>query len=192
MYMKIDYKTNFSGYFHLLRAIQLLIKDKTLNFAQFGVYICLVAQADFDKRHKKTYGVIIRDDKEIASELGHDYTTIHKHRKDLIKKGLLIDKDGLTLVPNFHLFEHPLPYKLTKLKVPVAKLHYLFANPHVDLAVVQSIIAKLQETQPQISTNSSIVSSKGDLSSFESSYREDEVDPDEADREIEKARRERE
>lgn len=163
--MKVEYKTNFSGYIQLLRAIQLLIKDGTLNFTQFGVYICLVMQADYERRHKKTYGVIIRDDKEIARKLGCNYTTIHKHRKELIKKGLLIEKDGLTTVPNFHLFEYHIVWKLVKFKFPIAKLHHLFANPLISIEVVQSVIARLQEQQPQDTTISSNVSSKSDLGS---------------------------
>ena len=173
--MKIEYKTNFSGYLHMLRAVQLLIKDKTLNFTQFGVYVCLVAQADFDKRHKRTYGVIIRDDKEIAKELNCDYTTIHKHRKRLIKKGLLVEKDGLTSVPNFYLFEHPLVWKLVKYEFPVAKLQYLFAHPQVSIEIVQSIIAKLQKKQPQDTTNSSNLSSKGNLGSSQEGVNLDEI-----------------
>jgi len=173
--MKIGYKTNFSGYMHILRAIQLLIKDKTLNFTQFGVYICLVAQADFEKRHKRTYGIIIRDDKEIAGELNCDYTTIHKHRKALIKKGLLIEKDGLTSVPNFHLFEHPFVWKLVKYKLPIEKLHYLFANPQVSIDIVQSTIAELQEKQPQNATNSSNLSSNDNLSSSQEDINSDEI-----------------
>lgn len=170
----------------MLRAVQLLIKDKTLNFTQFGVYLCFVAQADFDKRHKRTYGVIIRDDKEIAKELDCDYTTIHKHRKTLIKKGLLIEKDGITSVPNFYLFEHPLVWKLVKLKYPVEKLHYLFANPQVSIETIQTVIAKLQEKQPQDATNSSSISSKGDLHSSQ-----ENIDVDEVDKEIEKQKSER-
>lgn len=189
MNMKIVYRTNFSGYLHILRAIQLLIKDKTLNLTQFGAYICFVAQADFEKRHKKTYGVIIRDDKEIAKELGCDYTTVHKHRKALIKKGLLIEKDGLTSVPNFYLFEHPLVWKLVKYKFPIAKLHYLFAHPQVSIDLLQSIIAKLQGKQPQDTTNSSNISSKGDLGSSQGSH--DELDMDKIADEIEKQNDER-
>jgi hypothetical protein len=187
--MKISYKTNFSGYLHILRAIQLLIKDKTLNFTQFGVYICLIAQADFEKRHKRTYGAITRDDREIAKELGCDYTTIHKHRKDFIKKGLFIERDGLTVVPNFHLFEYHIVWKLTKLQYPVAKLHHLFANPQIGIEIVQSIIAKLQEQQPQNNTNSSSFSSKGNLYSSQDNPQE-EIDLDEADKGIERLQKE--
>lgn len=183
--MKINYKTNFSGYIHMLRASQLLLKDKTLSFTEFGAYICFVAQADFEKRHKKTYGVIIRDDIEIAKELNFNETTIYKHRKSLIKKGLLIEENGLTIVPNLYLFEHPYVWKLAKLKYPVEQLHYLFANPHIKIEIVQDIIAKLQEKQPQKTTNSSSLSSKSNLSSFEV-----EIDVDEISEAIERSQEE--
>jgi len=189
--MKIDYKTNFSGYLHLLRAVQLLIRDKTLNFTEFGAYICLVAQADFEKRHKRTYGVIIRDDKEIAKELGCDYTTIHKHRKALIKKGLLAEKNGLTVVPNFYLFEHPIVWKLVKLKFPVAKLHHLFANPRIGVEVILPVIATLQEQQLQKATDSSSLLSKGNLGSSIVTFQE-ELDTDKIAESIEKEKNETE
>ena len=113
--MKIEYQTTLKGYITVLRASLCLLKNKTLTFAQFGAYIALLTQVDFDRRHK-TYGLLLRDDNEIAKALGCDPTTIYCHRKVLIKKGLFVDKDGLTHVPNFFVFE--LSWTKTLAKIP--------------------------------------------------------------------------
>ena len=180
--MKITYKTNFNGYIILLRAIQLLIKDKTLDFTELGSYICLIAQADYDRRHKRTYSIIIRDDKEIADELGCDYSTIYRHRKNLIKKGLLVEtSEGYTKVPNFYLFE--LKYAQYLAKVPAPHLHKLFAKPLGISEGLQELMAKLQDNKLQ-SVNSSSTSSKGNLGSSHN-FQQD-IDIDEVDEAISK------
>src|SRR3989344_4736658 len=102
--MKIKYKANFKGYIPVLRSLQLLLKNKTLTFAQLGAYICFVAQADFDNKHRN-YTVVVRDDYELAKEWSCSPSTVHRQRKELISKGLLYEEDGLTRIKNFALFE---------------------------------------------------------------------------------------
>lgn len=160
--MKIKYKTKFNGYLPLLRAALYLMTSNTLSFAQFGAYIVLVSQADFDKRHKN-YGVIIRDDYEIADALGCDSTTVYNHRKTLIKKGLLQETNGLTSVPNFYLFEHEWVKLLSKL--PPEFFQELFVKPQGGVEQLQRVIEKTQSRQPQKQPQSFNVSSKGELSS---------------------------
>ena len=179
--MKIEYKTNFEGYFSLLRAIQLIIKDKSLTFTEFGVFICLVAQTDFHKTHE-TYGVIIRSDSEIAQALGCNSATIFRHRKKLISKRLLLERNDFTVVPNFYLFEHSWASKLAK--TPSTYLNELFAKPQDSSAGLQELIAKLQKDQLQNKLQSSSISSKSNLSSIDSS-RED-IDIDEISDEIDR------
>lgn len=166
--MKIGYKTNFNGYISMLRAIQLLIKNKMLNFTELGIYICLIFQADYERRHKRTYGIITRDDKEIANELHYDYSTIYRHRKNLIRKGLLIETpEGYTKVPNFYLFE--LKYAQLLAKVSASHLHELFAEPKGNLEDLQELVARLQENElkkvnpSNASSNDSLVSSQEDI-----------------------------
>lgn len=162
--MKIEYKTNFEGYFPLLRAILYLLKEKRLSFTEFGVYVCLIAQVDFHESHK-TYGVIIRSDNEISHSLGCDSTTIFKHRKALIDKGFLIERDGLTVVPNFYLFRKPWPQRLAK--ISSVFLQDLFAKPQEEIPGLQELIAKLQKHLPQKAIQSFNLSSKVDLGSSE-------------------------
>ena len=50
--MKIKHKTNYVGYFPILRGIQLLLKNGVLSFAELGAYICFASQVDFDNRHE--------------------------------------------------------------------------------------------------------------------------------------------
>lgn len=158
--MKIKYQTTFGGYMTVLRATLYLIKTKTLSFAEFGAYMALLSQADYDKRHKY-YGVIIRDDYEIARELSCDPTTIYNHRKSLIKKGLFVEEDGLTKVPNFFAFE--LEWTKTLAKIPSAILQELFVKPQNGIDQLQEVIGKTQELLLQNKPQSFNTSSKGEL-----------------------------
>lgn len=176
--MKIEYKTNYNGYIPVLRAIQYLLKKKIITISQLGYYICFVSQADFDNRHLN-YAVILRDDKELAKEWHCDISTIYRNRRLLINKGLLEQKNGLTLVTNYHAFE--LEWVKIFAKLPPATLQSLFIIPQEEIANNPIVIAQMQKNQPQTSTQSSNNSSKGQLgvSNFE------DIDIDEISEEIE-------
>lgn len=144
--MKIIYSVNYSGYIHVLRSILLLLKNNTLTFPQLGAYIFFVMQSDFDLRHKN-YGVILRNDKQLAEEFNVNTTTIYRYRKVLIKKGLLIEKDGITKIVNYHLFHEKWIYKLAKCSS--SSLLDLFTKTQENIAIFENLIANLQEIQPQ-------------------------------------------
>lgn len=171
--MKIEHKTNFTGYFPILRAILYLVKNKTLNFTDLGAFICLVSQADYDSRHK-LYGVISREDKEIAAELGLDKTTIYLNRRKLIKKGLLVEENGFTKVPNFYIFEHKWVKGLAKARARF--LQHLIENPQREIEDLPELIEKIQQAQLQNKPQSSSVSSKSNLSSSNNYLDLDEID----------------
>lgn len=168
--MKIKRKINYLGYFPVLRGIQLLLKNRTLSFAELGAYICFVSQVDFDRIHR-TYGAIIRDDYELAEGWSCDASTVCRKRKVLIKKGLLQEKNGLTYVTNFYLFE--LTEVKSYAKFPIAVLQTFFEEPQDNLAKEQKINAKSQTDSLQKGIQSSKISSKGN-----SSLNED-ISPDE-------------
>jgi len=156
--MKINYSTNYSGYIPVLRSVLLLVKAKVITLPQLAAYIYLVMQADFDTRHKY-YAAILPDNKELAKEVNLDSTTIFRYRKDLIEKGLLTEKNGMTLVTNHYMFELGLVQKLAKL--PPANLQELFAKPQENVADFESLIANLHNEQLQKTSQSFSVSSKG-------------------------------
>ena len=158
MKMKLRYHANFKGYFPILRGIQLLFKNQSLTFTQLGAYICFVAQADFDRRHKN-YGIIIRDDETLGKEWGCSPTTVYRNRKQLIKKGLLTEIDGLTRVTNFHMFDLEWIRLFAKQELPT--LQTLFTKPQEEVAKEEFFIAELQKRKPQNTTQSSSISSKG-------------------------------
>lgn len=162
--MKIKYKTNFKGYLPILRAIQLLLKNKTINFTQLGAYICLVSQADFDHRHSN-FKVIIRDDQELAKEWSCSPTTVYRNRKHLIGVGLLDEEEGLTKVPNYFVFE--LEWVKVIAKLPPALIKSLFTESESSIAKRDFVIEELQKKKDQKPTQSSSISSKSDLSSSE-------------------------
>lgn len=160
MKMKLKYNANFKGYFPILRGIQLLLKSLPLTLTQLGIYICFVAQADFDSRHKN-YGIIIRDDETLAKGWGLSPTTVYRNRKQLIKKGLLTEIDGLTKVTNFYMFD--LEWARLFGKQELSTLQTLFTKSQEEVAKEEFFIAELQKSKLQNTTQSSSISSKGEL-----------------------------
>lgn len=158
--MKIKYKTNLIGYLPILRGIQLLLTNHSLNFAQLGAYICFVTQADFDKRHEN-YRVILRDDLELAKAWSCNSVTVYRQRKQLIKKGLLTEENGLTKITNFYLFE--LEWVKLFAKLPTQTLQTLFTQSQEKLTKEQFSNAETQDNQDQKTTQSSNTSYKGEL-----------------------------
>jgi len=158
--MNIKYKTNFSGYLPILRGVQLLLKNKTLNFTQLGAYICFAMQADFDRRHK-LHSVIIRDDYELAKELNCSSSTINRRRKELIKKGLLLEIDGMTKITNFYTFE--MSWIKIFAKLPPSSLQLLFAQLSEDVEKMDFFVAEMHNKQDQKGSQSSNNSFKGEL-----------------------------
>lgn len=159
--MKIKYEANFNGYFPVLRAIQLLLKSKKLNFSLLGAYICFISQADFDPKHAN-YTVITRDDYELSKKWGRSPSTVNRKRRELIDKGLLYEKDGLTRVKNFSMFE--LSWVKIYAKYPPSILESLFSLLLEEVAKIIEDIAETPNNQPQNSTQSFMVPSKGGLS----------------------------
>lgn len=158
--MKVKYETNYAGYFTVLRGLFLLLQNKTLTLTQLGAYVFFVSQVDFDRRHKN-YRAIIRDDEELAKQSGNNKSTIYRKRKELIKKGLLIEEDGVTKVANYYVFELEWSRELAKL--PSSLLQTFFAKREEEIAEEPFIIEKMQRKQPQNRTQSSNLSSKGDV-----------------------------
>lgn len=101
--MKIDYEANFNGYISIPRCLQLLIPQEKLTLSELGAYLCFVMQADYDTRHKN-YGIIIRDDKEIAKKLKLSPSTLYRQKMKLIQKGLLLLENGNIKISNFSAF----------------------------------------------------------------------------------------
>ena len=159
--MKIDYEANFKGFMSIPRCVQLLIPQENLSLAEFGAYVCLILQADFDNRHKN-FGVIIRDDQELAEKLKLSPSTIYRHRKSLIDKGLLVTENENTRFPNFSAFNTSLLQTIAggspKLNVAILKLNN-------QLSKTEPPIAKTQSNQDQNNPQSSNISSKDNLNS---------------------------
>ncbi len=158
--MKITYKPNFVGYISVLRGIQHLLNNPDFGFTQLGAYIAFVMQADFDRRHDN-YRIIIRDDQVLAKAWGCSISTVHRRRKELIKLGLLTEKEGLTIVTNYHVFERE--WIKIFAKFPTSIMKVLFATSQKQIENENYFIAEMQTRQPQKSDQSSNFPSKGEL-----------------------------
>ncbi len=150
--MKISYPINYAGYFPIQRSILKLVSRRIIPLSQLGSYICFVSQADFDPRHRY-YRTVLRDDSQIAAEFGINSTTIYRHRKDLIKAGLLAEEDEVTKITNYRMFELEWVQKLAKRSI--INPEQLFLAAHDMTASFEDLIANLQKGQDQIATQSS-------------------------------------
>lgn len=84
----------FNGALPIYRRELLLLREKKLkNFAALGSWFALVLSADWDPKHPR-YGCI-PSDAEIARRLRIDPSTAQRHRTELLKAGLLLERsDG--------------------------------------------------------------------------------------------------
>lgn len=179
--MKIKYKTNFKGFVPVLRSIQLLLQDGTLNFTQLGAYISFVSQADFDSKHPH-YTVLIRDDYELAKAWRCSPSTVNRRRNELIQKGLLSEVDGVTRVTNYSLFEYSMIKTYAKVEPQLLKTFFAITIDEV-AKKVQSV-AEMANRQPQNTPQSFNDPSKEDIS-FSTSQDNMVIDYDEVDKWIE-------
>ena len=99
-------------------------------------------QADFDSKHRY-YSVILREDEKLASAANVNTTTIYRHRKELIRAGLLFEEGKNTRITNFRMFEFEVVRRLVKLSP--ANPTELFLIPQENLSNIESSIANLQE-----------------------------------------------
>lgn len=179
--MKIKYKTNLKGYITVLRSISLLLKDNTLDLSLLGAYLLFVMQADWDKKHDN-YTMIIRDDKQLASEWGCSQSTVNRKRNQLIKMGLLKVENGITQVTNFSMFVPE--WTKTYAKLPAETTKSLYSLTIDQVAKEISSLADMHKNQDQKSIQSFNVPSKENITlsssnnkNIEDSY--EDIDPDE-------------
>lgn len=138
----MTFAVNYSGYIPVLRSILLLVNSGVIPLSLLGSYIYFVMQADFDTRHKY-YSVVLRDDEQLANAANVNPTTIYRHRKELIKAGLLLEEGKYTKVTNFGLFDFEVVKKLVKL--PPANPQELFLIPQEILSNKGIFIANMQK-----------------------------------------------
>ncbi len=167
--MKIQYKPNFIGYISVLRGVQFLLNHPDFGFTQLGAYIAFVMQADFDRRHEN-YRVIIRDDQVLAKAWNCSISTVHRRRKELIKLGLLSEKNGLTIITNYYAFEKE--WIKIFAKFPESIMKELFATLHTQIEKEDYFIAEMQRKSSQNSPQSSNFPSMGELGLSEEDIRD--------------------
>ncbi|MFA5750371.1 MAG: Lrp/AsnC family transcriptional regulator [Candidatus Shapirobacteria bacterium] len=157
--MKIDYEANFKGYISIPRCIQLLIPQEKLTLSELGAYICFVMQADYDTRHKN-YGIILREDQEIAKKLNLSPSTLYRQKKKLIKRGLLIDENNNIKLPNFPAFTISFLRTIANDPPEYQTNIFKFDNPKLKKELLN---AEMQKDQVQNNTQSFNDSSKVNL-----------------------------
>lgn len=151
---------SYKGYIVLLRGILLCFVNQP-RFAEFGAFIAIVIECDWDKRHS-TYGCLTKSDGELASKWGCNVSTIWRHKKKLLQMGLLVHQDHLVKVKNFDWFEAPFVKQLAK--TPIATTQDLIAKSQELIADMQENVAIVQRPQDHNQPQSFNVSSKGNLS----------------------------
>lgn len=135
--MNITYPINFAGYIPVARGILKLISSDVIPLDLLGTYLVFVMQADFDPAHKR-YGVILRDDCQIALQCNLSTSTIRRHKQKLIDSGLLTRQGNLISVTNFKLFE------LDTLKRLIKTPHINYADLYTGTAFINDGYANLE------------------------------------------------
>ena len=124
------------GFINVPRRVTMLLKERKLDFTDYGFYNFLLHEVDWSKK-KSTYGCISKTDIDLAIDSGCSPSTICRRKHKLKKLNLIIDTpEGLIKVVDFEKFTMEVAMKLGKLDV---------ANLQEDHAQTQSIIAELQQ-----------------------------------------------
>lgn len=151
----------YKGYIVIPRGIILPFLGKPLHLPEFGIFIAIVIECDWDRRHS-TYGCLTKSDSELAIRWGCNVSTMWRYKKRLLKMGLLVRQDKLIRVRYFEWFEAPFVKQLAK--IPIATMQELIAKSQELIADMQGNIADVQNSQDQNKPQSFNVSSKGNLS----------------------------
>ncbi len=113
---------------------------------EFLVYEYLLAIADWDRKHKATYGTLKKTNKEIAKGVNWTESPISRYKNRLIKKGFLIERsDGWIEIPLFWMTEPTKAFKLKK--GDHAELQEEHADLQEAIAFMQGDFAFLQERE---------------------------------------------
>lgn len=156
---KMEHKP-YKGYIVIPRGMVLPFLKNLLRPHEFGVFIIIAIECDWD-RHHSTYGCLTKSDGELASRWGCDISTVWRYKKKLLKMGFLVHQDNLVRVKYFEWFEAPFVRQLAK--IPIATMQELIAKTQELIADMQGNIAYTQHSQGQNRSQSFNVSSKGNL-----------------------------
>lgn len=163
--MKRVYSPNYKGYIILPRGI-LSVLSINLSVIELAYFIIFLTQADYDSRHKETYAIILRDDKQIAEINKVNLSTITKNKNKLIKRGYIYKNTyGNYYIPLLPLFIKENAHMVAGLNFAQAK--ELFAPSHLNPADLKDKIAKMHMDNVEFSIGTSQKKSKSTFSSKE-------------------------
>lgn len=151
----------YKGYIVIPRGIILPFLGKPLRLFEFGVFIAIALECDWD-RHHSTFGCLTKSDGELAIRWGFNVSTMWRYKKRLLQMGLLVRQDNLVRVKYFEWFEAVFVKQLAK--IPIATMQELIAKTQELIADMQGDVAIMQHSQVQNKPQSFNVSSKGNLS----------------------------
>lgn len=169
----------YKGYIVIPRGIILPFLGKPLHILEFGAFITIAIECDWDKDHS-TYGCLTKSDMQLATRWGCNPTTVWRYKQRLFAMGLLVPHGTLVKVKHFEWFEVLLAKQLAK--EPLTSVQDLFAISQDIIANTQEDIAVMQKPQGQNTPQSFKVSSKGDLSVSKGTDDYDVISDEELDR----------
>lgn len=150
----------YKGYIVIPRGIILPFLGKPPRILEFGAFIAIVSECDWDRRHN-TYGCLTKTDLQLATRWGCSIATVWRYKQKLIAMRLLVPQDKLLRVKYFEWFEVAVVKQIAK--VPLTNVQDLFAISQKIIANLHEDIAKVQDEQGKNSVQSFNVSSKGNL-----------------------------
>ncbi|MCX6782561.1 MAG: hypothetical protein NTZ20_00990 [Candidatus Levybacteria bacterium] len=149
--MKIRKPLKHKGFINIPRRVTMLLKEKKLDFTDYGFYNFLLHEVDW-YRPRSTYGCIPKTDIDLALDSGCSPSTISR-RKAKLEKLRLIETapNGLTKIVDFEKFSIKVVTKLAKLDV--ANLQEDFAQTQSAIAEVQQDFANMQQARQEKDTS---------------------------------------
>lgn len=150
------------GYQKAPRDRYFLLRDHILTQEEFLLYELGLAITDWDKTHIDFYGTFQATNQDLADMLGWSSdSTVSRYKKSLIRKGFFL----LALVNRLQVKD----FSSWELKKSSAKMQNTPAEIGIASANLQEPPAKVQNSQSK-NSSSSLVSSKGNLSSSKEVY----------------------
>lgn len=134
-----------NGYLQLPRSTLLLLQETDMDFADYGFYLFLVQIADWDKGHS-TYGVVKKNDVELARITNCNPSTIGRRKQKLLKYGvILLEHDShLMKIVQYEKFTSRIAQKLSR--QPIASSQDEFAQSQIVIADTQNRVAEMQKS----------------------------------------------
>lgn len=138
----------------------ILLKEKALSDEQFILYEFCIHQADFDEKHKETYGTFQMTNKEIGEGIGWLEDKVGRNIRKLLQKNLLHKIGKRIVVNDFFRFSIKCAFERTQNKQELAYMQEIVAKLRLQNAEMRVKTADLRKKEPEIASSYTPISDR--------------------------------